>query len=108
MFSHYLFNCISCLSNSRWVRDYQTQDGPYENTSTARLGLVWLEINRCFVLDQTDARVYMHLPTPWGELYAGYALCQGQDALRRPGWDVHWSHPYRPPLPAPSAQDIPF
>lgn len=90
MFTKNLFHLIYRLLGSRWVRDYTEQHGACEDSYTGRLGPLHLAINECFVLDHADAALSLRLPTPWGTLHLGYAVCRGEDAIRPPGFHMHW------------------
>jgi len=100
------------LIHSRWTRDYVEHHGAYEDSCTARIGLLHLDTAHCFVLDHADASIAIQLPTPWGELRLGYTATEGEDNIRPSGWEVCWQ---KRPLtvtfssyPVDSSQDIPF
>lgn len=98
MFAQRLFNLVSRLIFSRWARDYEEHHESCEDAYAARLGLLHLEVNRCFVLDHDDAWISVRIPTPlrhaqgwlWGKLHLGYVVCLGEDEIRRPGFYTHW------------------
>src|SRR5690606_4116087 len=83
MFAQRLFNLVSHLIFSRWVRGYEEHHGSCEDAYAAQLGPLHLEINRCFVLDHNDAFISLCIPTPWGKLHLGYAVCLGEDEIRQ-------------------------
>lgn len=81
---------VSRLIFSRWARGYEEHHGACEDTSAAHIGPLHLEVNRCFVLDHEDAWISIRIPTLWGKLHLGYVICLGEDAIRQPGFFVHW------------------
>jgi hypothetical protein len=97
MFARRLFNLVSRLIFSRWACDYEEHHGSCEDAYAARLGLLHLEVNRCFVLDHDDAWISVRIPTPlrhaqgwhWGTLHLGYVVCLGEDEIRQPGFYTH-------------------
>lgn len=93
MFSQRVFNLVSHLIFSRWARDYEEHHGQCEDTYAARLGLLQLEINRCFVLDHDDAFISIRIPTPRGKLHLGYVVCLGDEQVRQSGVDIAWFRP---------------
>lgn len=98
MLSQHLFNAVSHLVVSRWARDYEEHNGHCEDAFYAQFGPLHLEVNRCFVLDHDDARVFVQLPTPlrhaqgwlWGNLCVGYVVCLGEEQIRQPGFYTDW------------------
>lgn len=94
MFAQGLFHLVSRLIFSRWARGYEEHHGACEDSYTARLGPLHLEVNRCFVLDHNDAFISMNVPTPRGKLQLGYVICLGEDELRRPGFYAHLQKPF--------------
>ena len=90
MLSQHFFNAVSYLIASRWVHGYEEHNGHCEDAYYARFGPLHLEVNRCFVLDHDDARVYIQLPTLWGKLNVGYVVCLGEEQIRQPGLYTHW------------------
>ncbi len=106
MFVQCLFTLVSRLIGSRWVRDYAEQHGPCEDATTGRLGVLHLEVNRCFVLDHEDTGISIHLPIPirhaqslhrasrggwhWSRLHLGYVVCLGTETIRQPGFYWRW------------------
>lgn len=90
MFSQHIFNLVSHLIFSRWAREYEEHHGQCEDAYAARLGLLHLEINRCFVLDHDDTFISIRIPTPWGKLHLGYVVCLGEDEIRKPGIYAYW------------------
>ncbi len=98
MLSQHFFNAVSHLISSRWIRDYEEHNGHCEDAFYARFGPLHLEVNRCFVLDHDDSRVYIQLPTPlrhaqgwlWGKLNVGYVVCRGEEQIRQPGLYTNW------------------
>jgi hypothetical protein len=109
MFTQRLFNhsaslmtgLVSHLIFSRWARGYEEHHGACEDAYTAHIGLLHLEVNRCFVLDHDDAFVCIRIPIPlrqaqgwhWGKLHLGYVICLGEDEIRQPGFYTHWQKP---------------
>ncbi len=101
MLAQRLFDLVSRLIFSRWARDYEEHHGSCEDAYAARLGLLHLEINHCFVLDHDDAFVSVRIPIPawheqdllWGKLHLGYVVCLGEDEIRQPGVYAHWQKP---------------
>lgn len=90
MISQFLFNAVSRLIFSRWVRGYKENHGACEDAYAAVLGALHLELNRCFVLDHEDAIISIRVPTLWGTLHLGYVICLGTDEIRQPGFYGHW------------------
>ena len=98
MFSQRLFNLVSHLIFSRWARGYEEHHGACEDAYAARLGMLHLEVNRCFVLDHDDAFISIRIPAPlrqaqgwlWGKLHLGYVVCLGEDEIRQPGFYTYW------------------
>lgn len=98
MFAQCLFTLVSRVICSRWVRDYAEQHWPCEDAYTARLSVLHLEVNRCFVLDHDDAGISTHLPVlirhaqswHWSRLYLGYVVCLGAETIRQPGYYRRW------------------
>lgn len=94
MFAQRLFNLVSHLIFSRWAHGYEEHHGACEDAYAARLGMLHLEVNRCFVLDHDDAFISIRIPTPlrqaqgwvWGKLHLGYVVCLGEDEIRQPGF----------------------
>ncbi len=94
---------------SRWARDYEEYHGSCEDVYAARLGLLHLEINRCFVLEHDDTFISLRISIPtrheqglhragrggwlWGKLHLGYVVCLGEDEIRQPGFYAHWWKP---------------
>ena len=95
MLSKYTFNVVSCLMTCRWARDYTVHNGRCEDASYARIGLLHVEANHCFVLDHDDARIYLQLPTPWGKLRVGYVVCRGEEQIRQPEFYTNWQRTIR-------------
>ena len=101
MFSKPLFNLISHLIFSRWVRHREAHHGAYEDAYAARVGPLHLEVNRCLVLDHDDAFISLCIPMPrrhaqdwrWGRLSLGYVVCLGADEIRQPGFYARWQPP---------------
>jgi hypothetical protein len=98
MFDQWIFNLVCFLVFSRWARGYEEHHGACEEACTARIGPIYLEINRCFVLDHDDAFISLRIPTCGaptlrGRLEVGYVACLGQDEIRRPGFYQHWHRP---------------
>ena len=56
---------VFTLICSRWAGDYAAHHDAYEDSTTARIGLLHLDTAHCFVLDHADASISIHLPTPW-------------------------------------------
>jgi hypothetical protein len=112
VFAQRLFNLVRRLLASNLVCDYREHYGACENAYAARLGLLHLEINECFVLDHRDAYITIRPRTPWGALHLGYVVCLGEGEIRRPGCYVHWQKPLpksRPAAPTFSLDDkFPF
>jgi len=120
MLSEHFFNAVSHLIASHWVHGYEEHNGHCEDAFYARFGLLHLEVNRCFVLDHDDARVYIQLPTPlrhaqgwqWGKLNVGYVVCLGGEQIRQPGLYTHWQPALSKRKSAETAvsstEDIPF
>jgi len=94
MFAQRLFNLVSRLIFSRWARGYEEHHGACEDSCAARLGLLYLEINRCFVLDHDDAFISLRIPTLWGKLHLGHVACLGEDEIRRPGFYTYLQKPF--------------
>jgi hypothetical protein len=98
MFTQPLFNLISRLIFSRWARGYEEHHGACEDAYAAHIGLLHLEVNRCFVLDHDDAFISIRIPIPlrqaqgwlWGRLHLGYVICLGEDEIRQPGFYTQW------------------
>jgi hypothetical protein len=90
MLSQHFFNAVSRLISSRWVRGYEEHNGHCEDAFYARFGPFHLEVNRCFVLDHNDARVYIQLPTLWCKLNVRYVVCRGEEQIRQPGFYGDW------------------
>jgi hypothetical protein len=64
---------------------YEEHHSSTEDSYTARLGPLHLEVNDCFVLDHADASLSLQLRTPWGRVTAGLMACLGEEPVRRPG-----------------------
>ena len=90
MFSQRLFNLVSHLIFSRWAHGYEEHHGACVDASAARLGMLHLEVNRCFVLDHDDAFISIRIPAPRGKLHLGYVICLGEDEIRQPGFYTYW------------------
>ena len=98
MFTQFLFNVISCLIFSRVVRGFEAYHDQYEESYVARIGLLHLDLNRCFVLSHKDAAISLRLPIPlwsaqgwiWGKLHIGYVTCLGEEQFRQPGFHIRW------------------
>lgn len=73
----------------------------WEESLSARIGLIRLECNHAFVLDHSDTYLGVHLPTlhrsdgHWyhGHLNIGYCACQGKDQVRQSGFSCLWIRP---------------
>jgi len=110
MFAQRLFNhsaglmtgLVSRLIFSRWARGYEEHHGACEDSYAARLGPLYLEVNRCFVLDHEDALISLRVPTPWGKLLMGYVVCLGEDEIRRPGFYAYLQKPLPRLRPGPA------
>lgn len=97
MLSKYFFNAVSRLIASRWVHGYEEHNGHCEDAFYARFGPLHLEVNRCFVLDHDDARVFVQIPVPlrhaqgwqWEKLCVGYVVCRGEEQIRQPGFHTN-------------------
>jgi hypothetical protein len=93
MFKQYLFNLISRLIFSHAACGYEEYHGQCEDAYAAHIGLLHLELNRCFVLDHRDATISLHIPAYWGKLHLGYVICLGDDQIRQPGFYIRWHKP---------------
>ncbi|GIK53453.1 MAG: hypothetical protein BroJett014_24260 [Planctomycetota bacterium] len=101
MFTRCLFNLVSHLIFSRWVRGYEEHHGVCEDAYATRLGPLHLEVNQCFVLDHEDAAIGFQIPT-WhyrngrfqsGRLSLRYRVCRGTEPIRPSGVDIYWLRP---------------
>lgn len=88
MFTESIFSLITHLMTSRWAQERNEHHSPYEDSVIARLGPFRLSANYCFVLDHRDANVSLTLPLPGGKLHLSYTVCQGEEQVRQPGWNV--------------------
>jgi hypothetical protein len=93
MFSQLFFNLVERLVRCRWATDYAAHDGRCEESRTARLGPLQLELNYCFVLDHRDAAISLTAPTFWGRLRASYRVCLGEEQVRQPGFSLSLPKP---------------
>jgi hypothetical protein len=90
--SRLFYQLVCRLIWCRLARDYAEYHGSTEDSYTARIGPLHLEVNDCFVLDHADASMSLQLQTPWGGVSAGLMACLGEEQVRRPGLFVdRWS-----------------
>lgn len=88
MFNRIFFTLVLRLLASRLVRDYAEYHGPNEDTRTARLGPLELEVNECFVLDHADASVSLTVPLGRRRWLLVCMACRGTEPIRRAGFRV--------------------
>lgn len=74
----------------------------WEESLSARIGLIRLECNHAFVLDHSDTYLGLQIPTlrrshcRWyrGHLNIGYCACQGKEQVRQSGFFCLWIRPF--------------
>jgi hypothetical protein len=76
---------VARLIFCRLARSYEEHHGAAEDTYTASIGPLHLEVNDCFVLDHADASLRLRTQTRWGLLEMGLQACAGEEQARRPG-----------------------
>ena len=108
MFSQLFFNLVERLVRCRWATNHTAHDGRCEESRTARLGPLQLELNYCFVLDHRDAAVSLTAPTFWGRLRVGCMVCLGEEQVRQPGFFLCLPKPLSANKPEPGDDYFPL
>jgi len=89
--SHLVYHFIARLLFCRLAGNYEEQHTSTEDSLTARIGPLRLELNECFVLDHADAGISadvdfgMSLPFWRSVITLGLRVCVGSEQIREPG-----------------------
>ena len=86
---HLFYRLVIRLIFCRMTRDYEEHHGAAEDTYAARIGLLYFEVNDCFVLDHADASISLRAQTRWGLVTLGVQFCISEEQIRRPGLFFH-------------------
>ena len=87
--SRFIYHFIARLLFNCFAGNFEEHHTATEDSYSASVGPLHLELNECFVLDHADAGIGLRLPLRQGSATLGLRVCVGNEQIREPGLYFH-------------------